>query len=323
MFLPIFLAALLSFSLLSMTYVYLYRGQARYVDLSEYLRKGWPIFTPFNCMLYMFTKKRAKKAIMDVNDYPELKLLTENWEVIKKEGTALLEGKIFDKTTESDAQYDLGFRTFYKYGWSKFYLKWYGHTHKSALTLCPETVKLLKKCKTVNGAMFTTLPPGSQLTRHLDPVACSLRYHLGLETPNSDDCFISIDDQKYSWRDGEALIFDETYLHFAKNNSEKNRLILMCDVDRPMNFLGKIVNFFYKFALSFTVVPNMDGDKRGLVNTIFSSLSPVLKKSKNLKATNRGLYLCLKYTVNTVLICLLLLIILGVVKGIMILSQNF
>lgn len=299
-----------------MTYVYMFRGQARFASVSEYLRKGWPIFTPFNCMLYMFTKKRARSSIIDGEKYPELKVLQDNWEVIRDEGVALLESKVFDKTTdtESGAHYDVGFRTFYKYGWSKFYLKWYGHTHNSAQTLCPKTVELLKKCKTVNGAMFSVLPPGSKLTRHLDPVACSLRYHLGLKTPNEDSCFISIDDQIYSWRDGDVLMFDETYLHFAKNNSDKSRLILMCDVERPMNILGKIFNMFYKIFMRFTVVPNMDGDKRGLVNTIFSTVSPLLGKSKELKAKNKPMYLLLKWTVNTVLICALLLIFLGAVK---------
>lgn len=209
-------------------------------------------------MPYMFTKKRAQAAIMNHNKYPELKVIAENWETIRGEGVDLLEKKFFDKTTDakSGAHYDLGFRTFYKYGWSKFYLKWYGHTHNSAQRFCPKTVEVLKKCKTVNGAMFSILPPGSKLARHLDPGACSLRYHLGLQTPNSDDCFISIDDQIYSWRDGDVLIFDETYLHYAKNNSDHNRLILMCDIERSMNNLGKIFNSFYKIFMRFTVAQN-------------------------------------------------------------------
>ncbi|MGH6634584.1 MAG: aspartyl/asparaginyl beta-hydroxylase domain-containing protein, partial [Gammaproteobacteria bacterium] len=54
----------------------------------------------------------------------------------------------------------------------------------------------------------------------------SLRYHLGLVTPSSDDCFINVDGVPYSWRDGEAFLFDETYLHYARNDSDQYRLIL-------------------------------------------------------------------------------------------------
>ncbi len=301
------LVFIVAFVIGSLIYVFKFRGQARFENLSEYLRKGWPIFAPFNCLLYLFTEKRARLPIMDVEKFPELKDIQNNWKTIQKEVEELYKNGYFEMTKKptENSYYDIGFRTFYKYGWSKFYLKWYGYTHESAKKLAPETVKILERSKMVNGAMFSILPVGSQLTRHLDPVACSLRYHLGLSTPNKDECFINIDDKMYSWRDGQALLFDETYLHYAKNNSDRYRLILMCDVERPMNFLGKFINFLYKGLMSLTVVPNMAGDKHGLVNRIFSSLSPILQKTKTLKQTNRPLYLTIKYSVNTTLILLL------------------
>jgi beta-hydroxylase len=315
------LTLVLTFVVASMGYVYMFRGQARFADFTEYLRKGWPLFTPLNCMLYLFTEKRANRAIMDLNDFKELEGITKNWQVIREEGLELVKKGYFNTTNNPDskAYFDIGFRTFYKYGWSKFYLKWYGYTHESAKSLCPKTVELLKKFPTVNGAMFTVLPPGGQLTRHLDPIACSLRYHLGLATPNNDNCFINVDGTKYSWRDGQALIFDETYLHFVKNETTEPRLILMCDIDRPMWGLGSIVNFFYKQLAKLSVVPNLEGDKRGLANIIFSSLSPILAKTKALKQTNRKLYLLIKYSVNTLLIVLvfaLIALVLAVVKSV-------
>ncbi len=35
--------------------------------------------------------------------------------------------------------------------------------------------------------------------------------------------FISVDGQRYSWRDGEWTMFDETYIHFARNDTDENR----------------------------------------------------------------------------------------------------
>lgn len=308
--------ALVLFVIGSLVYVYKFRGKARFENFSEYLRKGWPIFSPLNCLLYMFTQKRAQQPIMDTTKFPELMELQNNWQVIQKEVVELYEKGYFDKTKNpaENSYYDIGFRTFYKYGWSKFYLKWYGYTHTSAQNLCPKTVELLKKVPSVNGAMFSILPVGSQLTRHLDPVACSLRYHLGLSTPNHDSCYINIDGQTYSWRDGQALLFDETYLHFAKNESDRYRIILMCDVERPMNFLGSFINFLYKGLMRLTVVPNMAGDKHGLVNRIFSSLSPVLQKTKSLKQTNRPLYLTIKYSVNVTLLLIVVAVLAASLK---------
>jgi beta-hydroxylase len=315
---PIVIALFLisAFVLGSLTYVYLYRGKARYENLGEYLTKGWPIFTPLNCLLYMFTQPRARQPIINLDNFHELDEIQNNWETIREEVLNLYQKRYFEQTKqpESQASYDIGFRTFFKYGWSKFYLNWYGYTHDSAKQLCPNTVRILEKIPSVNGAMFTILPPNGQLTRHLDPIACSLRYHLGLDTPNSDDCFINIDEVSYSWRNGKALLFDETYPHYAKNNSDHYRLILMCDVERPMNFIGRFINFCFKGLMRMTVVPNVEGDKRGFANVLFSGLAPVNKKLKALKQTNLKLYKLIKYTINLTLILLAFAVLAGLLQ---------
>jgi beta-hydroxylase len=298
------MTAIVLFCIGSMVYAYAYRGQARWEGFGEYIRKGWPLFTPFNCLLYLFTVPKARPAIMDMKLFPELKELEENWQMIRKEALELMADGGFDQIADkaSASYYDIGFRTFYKYGWTKFYVNWYGYTHESAKRTCPKTVELLSRIPQVNGAMFSVLPPGGQLTRHLDPVACSLRYHLGLDTPNDDKCYISVDDQKYSWRDGEPLLFDVTFLHFAHNDADKSRLILMCDIERPMSPIGRFLNWPYKLLMRATVVPNTDEDKRGFANKTFSTLVPLLDKSKRLKETNLPAYKALKYTVNGTLL---------------------
>lgn len=307
----VIMIVIIIFCIASLTYVYAVRGQARYDGFGEYIRKGWPIFTPFNCLLYLFTKAKARPPIMNIEDFPELKEIDQHWETIRDEAMALMTEGGFDSISDPDeaSYYDIGFRTFYKYGWTKFYVNWYGYTHESAKRTCPKTVEILSKVPSVNGAMFSMLPPGGQLTRHLDPVACSLRYHLGLKTPNDDRCYISVDGQKYSWRDGEPLLFDVTYLHFAHNDADAPRLILMCDIDRPMSFFGHILNWPYKLLMRATVVPNTDEDKRGFANRVFSGIVPLLERSKKLKETNLVAYKLLKYAVNTTL----LLIVAGLV----------
>jgi len=137
--------ALTLFVIGSMGYAYAYRGQARWAGFGEYVRKGWPLFTPFNCLLYLFTKPKARPAIMDMTQFPELAELQENWQTIREEAIELMAEGGFDKISdkESASYYDIGFRTFYKYGWTKFYLNWYGYTHASALRTCPKTIEIL------------------------------------------------------------------------------------------------------------------------------------------------------------------------------------
>jgi beta-hydroxylase len=299
-------------------YVYRLRGEARYNSLTEYFRKGWPIFSPFNCVLYMTTLSRGSKAILDPAEFPELDLLRQNWQTIREEGLELVRQNYIDaaKRPGTAGYYDVGFRTFFKNGWSRFYLNWYGYTHHSAKRLCPRTVELLRKVPTVRGAMFAFLPRRSQLTRHADPIAISLRYHLGLATPNSDACFINVNGRDQSWRDGEVIMFDETYLHYVRNDTDCDRLILMCDIQRPLNPLGALFNYFYQGVTRASVVPNTPEDHRGLANRIFAGLAPLLRRSQALKEKNRPLYLVVKWSVNVLLLLSLLLLLLGPVAGV-------
>jgi beta-hydroxylase len=312
----IILTTIVAYCLGSVLYVFKFRGQERYANFTEYLRKGWLVFAPFNSFLYIFTKKKAAKPIMDLNDFPEMKILEENWETIKEEAINLKKHGYFSDITNPDnaSYYDIGFRTFYKYGWSKFYLNWYGSTHESAKKLCPKTLEIINKVPYIKGAMFSLLPKGSQLTRHLDPAASALRFHLGLDTPNNDNAFINVDGTSYSWRDGEGFLFDETYLHFAKNNTEKDRLILMCEVDRPLSLPGMIFNKLYQLSLKLTVVPNTPDDKAGLVNRIFAYITPTLAKVRTLKQTNIGLYKAIKHSVNLTITVIFFAMVYGVIK---------
>lgn len=304
----------------SMYYIYQFRGDVRWADSTEYLRKSWFIFAPVNCFLYLFSESRAKRATMDIAQYPELSILQENWEIIRDEAVALNAGEQIAGTAnpESGAYYDLGFRTFYKYGWRKFYLHWYGYQHQSALRQCPKTLELLKQVPSVRGAMFSLLPPGGQLTRHTDPIACSIRYHLGLDTPNDDDCYINVDGNVHSWRNGECFLFDETHLHFAKNDSQQPRLILMCDVQRPLNPLVRWVNALFFQVMRVSVVPNDETDQAGLVSRIFRGVTPILAWSKELKERNRSAYKLLKHSVNL----LLAAIVFGLIYALFLLLQG-
>jgi beta-hydroxylase len=145
--------------------------------------------------------------------------------------------------------------------------------------------------------MFTELPPGSELRPHRDPYAGSLRLHLGLETPNDDACFIDVDGQRYSWRDGEWTMFDETYIHSARNDSAGNRIILFCDIERPMKYrwAAALNRFVARNLIAAGASPNQEGDKTGGFNRAFKYFYALRLKSKALRERSKGLYYTLKY----------------------------
>jgi aspartyl/asparaginyl beta-hydroxylase (cupin superfamily) len=122
-----------------------------------------------------------------VKQFDDLALIDQNWEVIRDEAVALREMAKIKAAEKND---DAGFNSFFKAGWKRFYLKWYNASHPSAEKFCPKTVEILKRIPSVKAAMFAELAPGGTLNPHRDPFAGSLRYHLGLVTPNDDRCFI-------------------------------------------------------------------------------------------------------------------------------------
>lgn len=262
------------------------------------------IMSPINCLMYLFSAV-PNTPFLSVDKLPELSILRNNWQKIREEGLKLMEGELISSSSKRD---DAGFNSFFKRGWKRFYLKWYNKAHPSALELCPFTVDLLQDIPSVKAAMFALLPPNSKLGLHRDPYAGSLRYHLGLFTPNSDDCFIVVDGNKYSWRDGEDVLFDETFVHEAYNNTDENRLILFCDVTRPMyTIIGRFLNkFFNHTIMKATVSPNIQGDVTGAINKLYKYVHMVQQVGQNFKKKNRRAYYLTKYIVySSIVLCIL------------------
>ena len=56
---------------------------------------------------------------------------------------------------------------------------------------------------------------------------------------------MTVDGQKVIWREGEALLFDDTYEHEVRNETPEDRVILLLHVKRPVRFPGSLLaNFF-------------------------------------------------------------------------------
>lgn len=288
--------------IVSTLYVH-YRGRVRHRFFRQ-LSDHSTFFSPINSFMYLFSKVPTT-PFLDPHTFPETALLEKNWQTIRDEGLALLShGAI----KASDKRDDAGFNSFFKNGWTRFYVKWYGDAHPSARKYCPQTVAWLQQIPSIKAAMFTYLPPGARLVRHRDPFAGSLRYHLGLSTPNSDQCQMIVDDQIQWWQDGKPMVFDETYIHYAHNQTDQGRLILLCDVERPMRFVipqwinRLVANILLRAAAS----PNEIGDRTGFINRVFEKVYVVRQWGKKIKQKNKALYYGLKYLLFIVLIYLVL-----------------
>jgi beta-hydroxylase len=283
--------------------LYIYIASAIYVHYRGRVRHGFfrqvtdhsTLMAPYNALMYLFSAV-PNRPYVEVSGFPELAPLAENWQTIRREAQQLLEsGRIRSATTYND----LGFNSFFKTGWKRFYVKWYDEPLPSAKSLCPRTAELVESIPGVNAAMFALLPPGTKLGAHRDPFAGSLRYHLGLVTPNSDLCRIVVDGEPYAWRDGEPVMFDETFIHVAENRSDVTRIILFCDIERPLRTrLVRALNRFVKTTLiRASQTENAPGDRVGVLNHVFNAVYRVRLIGKAIKRRSRVAHYTLKWLI--------------------------
>lgn len=278
--------AIIGLWLAAITYVY-QRGRVR-ASFFRTVVDHSAVLAPVNAFMYLFSAVPARPYI-PVDTIPGLRTLDANWEVIREEAMRLADAQRIRAAEENN---DAGFNSFFRSGWKRFYLKWYDAQHPSANELCPNTVRILQGIPEIKAAMFAVLPPGAKLNPHRDPFAGSLRYHLGLVTPNDDDCFIEVDGERYSWRDGQSVVFDETYIHWAENRSDVTRTILFCDVERPLKYgwAQRFNRWFSKVFMTAASSPNDAGDQTGLVNRLFRISWVMGKYRRRLKQWNRTVY---------------------------------
>ncbi len=248
----------------------------------------------FNIPAYLLSRIPIR-PIIDKKCYPELHALEENWEVIRDEALALYTSGHIDVGDDMPAS------SFYKNGrWKSFYLKSYENDIPSAYQLAPKTMALIDQVPSMNMALFAALMPGKHLKKHHDPFAFTLRYSLGLSTPNSEQCGLLVDGNNYTWQDGDGVIFDETYMHSAYNDTDKVRLILMTDVDRPLHskIVQKIYYCFGRFFNRLFAIDNIDSNYSGIGNKIGRGILAYSAMLKKFKRKNKALYVLFKIVVT-------------------------
>lgn len=276
------------------------RGKVR-LRFERQLTEHSGLFAPFNALLFLFSAV-PKDPFLEPARFPFLEPLKRNWRTIREEALALYaDGKI----DYNAGQQDLAFVSFKKLGWKRFHMKWYGDFLPSALARCPRTVEILRAIPEVNSAAFTLLPPGGKLGRHRDPFASSLRYHLGLVCPRQPGCRIWVDGEEYTWREGEDVVFDETYVHWAENTTDEPRLILFADFTRPLRtpVMRGINQFLIDRVYRITASHNEPDEKPGALNRftpVFFHLKAFFRGLK--QRTNRKLYYAGKYTLAAALL---------------------
>ena len=97
-------------------------------------------------------------------------------------------------------------------------------------------------------ALFSRLTPGTHIQPHHGMLNTRLICHLPLIVP--DGCAIRVGAETRAWREGEMLIFDDSFEHEAWNRGADDRTILLFEIWRP----------------------DIDADERAQLTRIFSAI---------------------------------------------------
>ncbi|WED42820.1 aspartyl/asparaginyl beta-hydroxylase domain-containing protein [Legionella cardiaca] len=216
-----------------------YRRKARFLSWYNLKKNPKSLISPINVLYGLIS---PNKPFLPLNVFPSHNMLAANFSLIQQEVHALLKQKFKLKDFGEIEKYS---RKLAKEGWKSFFIKCYRDILPAAEIQLPKTAALIKQCPEINLAMLSIFEPGATIKPHYGPSKLCYRYHLCLFCCATHNAFINVDGQNYFWREGEAILFDDTYRHFAANPTQQLRVVLFCDIDRklpfPFNYFNKLV----------------------------------------------------------------------------------
>ena len=121
--------------------------------------------------------------------------------------------------------------------WGAFYFWRNGEIVPENAARCPVTMHALEHApmplidQRSPIALWSLLKPDTHIQPHHGLLNTRLICHIPLIVP--DDCAIRVGNETRSWREGEPLIFDDSFEHEAWNKSNETRVILLFEVWRP------------------------------------------------------------------------------------------
>ncbi|MGF1592704.1 MAG: aspartyl/asparaginyl beta-hydroxylase domain-containing protein [Kiloniellaceae bacterium] len=193
----------------------------------------------------------SNDPVLDPAEFAFLKPFEDHWEEINGELQEILKHKesvpAFEEvsTDQMKIARDRQWRTFILFGFGSKLQKNCAHA--------PRTTNLLEQVPHLQTAWFSILEPGYHITAHKGVTKGILRCHLGLVVPDRrEDCWMRVDDKKYSWETGKVLVFDDTYDHEVLNDTGQPRVVLLFDFERPMRFWGRLLNRLFIQGLKLT-----------------------------------------------------------------------
>jgi ornithine lipid ester-linked acyl 2-hydroxylase len=181
-----------------------------------------------------FQMKNHTRSFYTIDDFPQFKILEENYEKILNEFLLVTEER-----RKKKMEYDLFqpwveknlYEESNEEGWDVAPLMIGGNIIEDRCKKFPILHELTSKIKGIVSISFSLLKPGTHIVPHKgydDYSERVLRYHMGLIVPVGD-VGIRVERDIKKWEEGKSFIFDDFLIHEAWNFSEKDRVVLIID----------------------------------------------------------------------------------------------
>ena len=126
--------------------------------------------------------------------------------------------------------------------WRAFVFYGFGYRSDQNCGICPRTAALLDAVPGIENAFFSILAPGKDIPTHKGVTKALIRCHLGLIVPaQSERCFMDVGGVHCTWQEGRALVFDDTFPHSVRNDTNEQRAVLLFDFRRPLTLRGRML----------------------------------------------------------------------------------
>ncbi len=118
--------------------------------------------------------------------------------------------------------------------WRAFSFMFWSVKMKKNLEKCPQISHVLKQIPGLISASVSILEPHTEIFPHRGDTNAIYRCHLGLKIPASlPDCGFNVGGEERSWVQGKTLTFEDSAEHFAWNNTNERRYVLLLDIIKP------------------------------------------------------------------------------------------
>ncbi len=163
--------------------------------------------------------------------FPFLKVLEDHFTVIRDEFLVLEEKR-------SDTNW---LNTFPGYvssekekAWQVFSFNLFCMKFPRNAELCRKTANLIFSLPQIISSNYSSMKPHTHILPHTGYSRMQLRCHLPLIVPDEKLCGIRVGTETRHWKEGELVIFDDSFEHEAWNKAGKERVVLMFDIPNPL-----------------------------------------------------------------------------------------